>query len=117
MSWDTLLTVAAMQPVLGFISSNDAGIKDMLVDICGPILGGLSPFMFTVFVILVCCFLTNFLNNAACCLMFFPLIMIYAPQLGLNPIGLVTVLIIVSHVDVYKRQKQYTGWHYRDSTL
>ena len=98
LSWDTLLTVAAMQPVLGFISADQAGIKAMLADICGPIVATLSPVMFVMFIVIICGLLTNFLNNAACCLMFFPLIMIYAPELGLNPIALVAVLIVVSHI-------------------
>lgn len=98
MSWDTLLSVAAMQPVLGFISSDDAGIKAMLSDVLGPIVGGLSPFLFAMVCVIICGFLTNFLNNAACCLMFFPVIMIYAPELGLNAIGLVVLMIIISHV-------------------
>ena len=97
MSWDTLLTVAAMQPVLGFVSSEDSGISAMLEDLCGPIVAELSPLLFTVVICVICGFLTNFLNNAACCLMFFPLIMIYAPELGLSAVGLVVLLIIISH--------------------
>ena len=89
MSWDTLLTVASMQPVLAFISADEAGIKAMLSDVCGPIIANLSPLMFVLFVIVICGLLTNILNNAACCLMFFPIVMIYAPQLGLSAIGMV----------------------------
>ncbi len=98
LSWDTLLTVAAMQPVLAFISADESGIKAMLSDICGPILTGLSPIVFSMMIIIICGFLTNFLNNAACCLMFFPLIAIYAPQMNLSAIGLASILIIMSHV-------------------
>ncbi len=98
LSWDTLLTVAAMQPVLGFISADESGIKAMLSDLCGPLVAHLSPFVFCLFIIVVCGLLTNVLNNAACCLMFFPLVMIYAPQLGISTIGVVSVLIIMSHV-------------------
>lgn len=98
MSWDTLLTVASMQPVLAFISADEAGIKAMLSDVCGPIIANLSPLMFVLFVIVICGLLTNILNNAACCLMFFPIVMIYAPQLGLSAIGMVFSLIIISHV-------------------
>lgn len=98
MSWDTLLTVAAMQPVLAFISADESGIKAMLSDLCGPIVAQLSPLMFCLFIIVICGLLTNVLNNAACCLMFFPLVMIYAPELGISAIGLVSVLIIMSHV-------------------
>lgn len=98
MSWDTLLTVAAMQPVLAFISNDESGIKAMLSDICGPLVAQLSPFTFCLFIIAVCTVLTNVLNNAACCLMFFPLVTIYAPELGISTIGLVSALIIMSHV-------------------
>lgn len=97
MSWDTLLTVAAMQPVLGFVSAEESGISAMLEDLCGPIVAELSPLLFTVVICVICGFLTNFLNNSACCLMFFPLIMIYAPELGLSAIGLVVLMIIISH--------------------
>ena len=98
MSWDTLLTVAAMQPVLGFISADEAGVKAMFSDVFGPIVAGLSPLAFYMFIIIICGLLTNVFNNAACCLMFFPLVMIYAPDLGISAVGLVVNLIIMSHV-------------------
>ena len=87
-----------MQPVLAFISADESGIKAMLSDVCGPIVAQLSPLVFCLFIIVICGLLTNVLNNAACCLMFFPLVMIYAPELGISAIGLVSALIIMSHV-------------------
>lgn len=96
--WDVILCVASMNPAMGFLSSDEAGIKEMLSAVCGPFISGLSPLAFVLMVIIICGVLTNFLNNQACCLMFYPIIMIYAPQLGINAVALVCAMIIISHV-------------------
>ena len=97
-SWDIIFTVAVMQPVLGYLSSDDAGVSTMVSEICGPLATLLTPFTFVVFVLIVCGILTNVLNNQACCLIFYPILMVYAPQLGFSAVGLVSALIIVSHI-------------------
>ena len=98
MSWDILLTVASTQPLLAFVSSDDAGVKAMLSSLLEPIVSHLSPLVFVLFIMIICAVLTNFLNNMPVCLMFYPIVMLYAPSLGLSVTGLISMLIIVSHL-------------------
>lgn len=97
-SWDIILTVAVMQPVLGYLSSTDAGVSTMVAEFCEPLVSLLTPFTFVIAVLIVCGLLTNVLNNQACCLIFYPILMVYASQLGFSAIGLVSALIIISHI-------------------
>ena len=98
MSWDILLTVASTQPLLAFVSSDDAGVKAMLSSLLEPIVSHLSPLVFVLFIMIICAVLTNFLNNMPVCLMLYPIVMLYAPSLGLSVTGLISMLIIVSHL-------------------
>lgn len=97
-SWGILMCLASCMPVVSNLTNDETGIAPSLLTIFDPLLGSLNATVFTIVLLVLIVVITNFLNNVPVALMFLPIIMSYAPTLGLDPTSLVVTLIFASHM-------------------
>lgn len=92
--WDTIFLTAAMLPFTVALNVEATGINAFLVQKFSMLFNGLSPIMFIILVIGVSLILTQFMNNAVCGGILFPIIYPFSVAMDINPI-IVTILMIV----------------------
>lgn len=93
MQWDSIFLTAAMLPFADALNAESTGINTFLVERFGLIFNGVSPELFIFLVLVIAIVATQFMNNAICGGIMFPIIYPFALAIGVNP-GLVTVLMI-----------------------
>ncbi len=91
--WNMMFMVAAAITMGSAISSPEAGFNATFISAFMPILSGMSPYMFTLVIIVVTLILTNLINNAVTGAIMVPLMYSFSTAVGANPL-LITALII-----------------------
>lgn len=92
MNWNLILMFATVAPLSAAVSNADSGILTYVSQLLSGILGNMSPYMFTLLILLLASILTQFCNNVAIVLMVMPLMLTFATQLGANPLVLTTLV-------------------------
>ena len=91
------MCLAACLPIASNLTNEETGISDTIIALMNPVLGDLSPVLFTVIIILISILLTNVLNNVPCALMLIPIVASYAPVLGFDAAPVVIIIIFAVH--------------------
>lgn len=81
-NWGVYFLVAAAVYAANSLSKPETGINQFLLQNLDPILGGRSPFMFALMMLVVALILTNFANNAAMAVLLMPVIVAFAGQMN-----------------------------------
>ena len=98
--WNVFLITAFSIPLMTLLTNSETGIMPSLMTVLMPILGGHSPMIFVVVVLIVSVLLTNCLNNMVVIMIMIPILCGYALEMGLNPALLITMLIITGYLAV-----------------
>lgn len=91
--WSMVCLLASVGPIGTALMHADAGITKMVLSVMRPIFAGQSPMMIYILVSVICCVLTQFLNNTVLLVALTPLMCQLAQSLGANPV-IVAVLMI-----------------------
>lgn len=91
--WTLLLNMGVVGLFTGALGSADVGITATISDACGY-MADLPPAVFVLAVIVIPCFLTQFLNNLALCTIFIPVACSLAVQAGLNAAAIYYTMFI-----------------------
>lgn len=90
--WPMLLMIGALNIICGSLSSDQVGIVAALQQVLEPIVGGMSPFAFFVFFVIVCYVLTNILDGAVVAYIAIPIMYVVSPMVGLTATGMMAVM-------------------------
>lgn len=90
--WPMLLMIGALNAICGSLSSDAIGIVAALQQVLEPIVGGMSPFAFFVFFIIVCYVLTNIFDGAVVAYVAIPIMYVVSPMVGLTATGMMAVM-------------------------
>ncbi len=93
MQWDSIYLTAAMLPFANALNAESTGINSFLIEKFNILFSGISPALFIILVILIAISATQFMNNAICGGIMFPIIYPFALAINLDP-GMITVLMI-----------------------
>ena len=79
-SWDVVFLVAAAIYVCNAVSNDVTGIKQFLVQILQPLLGGKPDIVFVLILLAFALITTNFANNAGMAVILMPIVLAFADQ-------------------------------------
>ena len=93
MQWDSIYLTAAMLPFANALNAEATGINSFLIEKFNILFSGISPFLFIFLVIIIAMIATQFMNNAICGGIMFPIIYPFAVAINVDA-GMITVLMI-----------------------
>ena len=91
--WKAVFVSAGAIQVASAISDSDCRIVEYLGGLMGPILGGVSGYLFVLAAIVASILLTNIANNIAVGMLMIPLILSLAEPMGLN-VNLIGMIVV-----------------------
>lgn len=91
--WPMVCLLAAVGPIGNALMHSEAGITKMVLSMMQPVFAGQSPIMIYMLVCIICCLLTQFMNNTVLLVALTPLMCQLAAAFGANPV-IVAVLMI-----------------------
>ena len=95
MQWDVIFLTSVVMPLASAITSEDAGITDLMLKVFTPIFEGRSAISFMAIAVLTAVILTNFANNQVVGAILLPVFYPFALLLGVSPM-VITVLLVFS---------------------
>ena len=90
--WPMLLMIGALNIICGSLSADSIGIVAALQQVLEPLVGGMSPFAFFAFFVIVCYLLTNVLDGAVVAYISIPIMYVVSPMVGLTATGMMAVM-------------------------
>ena len=89
-NWGTIFMVAAAVYGAGTLSNASTGVKDFIVQVLNPVLGGCNEMVFVILMFTVALVLTNVANNAGMALILLPVAAAFTEQTGIPmlPVGI-----------------------------
>ena len=89
-NWGTIFMVAAAVYGAGTLTAESTGVKQLIIDLLNPILGGCSEMVFVSLMFACALLLTSFANNAGIGLVLLPVAAAFCEQMGIPflPVGL-----------------------------
>lgn len=94
-NWNVYCLIVVVTVISGLITADTTGIKDFLVKILNPILGGKGIFMFAFLTLLLAVVVTNFANNAVVGTILAPVIYVFSEQMHFDPVPLTVVMTMI----------------------
>lgn len=91
--WSMVVLLAAVGPLGSALMNSETGITRAVLGLMKPIFAGQSPMMIYILVVLICCILTQVMNNTVLLVALTPLMCQLAAAFGANPV-IVAVLMI-----------------------
>ena len=99
-SWDAIFMTAFILPISNFMTAEGTGIKEGLSMLLAP-LTHFSPIIFIVLVMLFAGVVTNIANNVVLAIVILPVVVTFAGQMGLAPLGVACILFIVTQLALF----------------
>lgn len=91
--WPMVCLLASVGPMGTALMHSEAGITKMVLGLMKPIFAGQSPMMIYILVCIICCVLTQFMNNTVLLVAMTPLMCQLAQAFGANPVIVVVLMI------------------------
>lgn len=91
-NWSVYALILVVLYIATLLTSDDTGIKNLIVYVLGPILGGKGVFVFSALVLIIAVLLTNVANNAVIGAIMAPVIYAFSVEMGFNPVPVVVVM-------------------------
>ncbi len=82
--WEAVALMAVIFSFSPLITAEGTGVSQWLMNIVNPLLGGHSPYVFTLIIFFITLLLTNIANNTVVMVLMITIINVYAPQMTLN---------------------------------
>ena len=98
--WDAVFMIVVIMLLSPILSNQETGINSFIIQLLMPVLGGHTPFVFTMIFCGMLFLLTNFFNNMIMGFLFMNIIAAFYDPLGLNPWALVALLCIAMHLAI-----------------
>ena len=98
--WPIVFMFAAIMPLAGALVHPDAGIREMMVIVFEPVLGGQSAAGFSAIVLVVTLVVTQLANNVIVGSLVMPILYLFGTPLGLNLAAMATCIIFVIHLSM-----------------
>lgn len=95
--WEPVLLTAYIMVIGTYMNAPEAGISTSLRMLISP-LSGLSPFAFIFIALGVGAILTNFATNLIIIIIIMPVVVQYAMQIGMAPLGVLCLLFMSCHI-------------------
>ena len=95
--WEVYLFVVAAMAITGALTNEATGILDMLVTVLGPILGGHSPIMLFIIMLLIAIFATSFASSLVIGVAFMPIIVVFGVEAGANLPAMAATTVLLLH--------------------
>ncbi len=95
--WDTWFMCAIVMALSGMLTAADTGISAFCVQMLTPLLGGVSPYMFVVVLVLFAVAMTNVCNNIVVTLCIIPVIISMSGIVGIGVEPVVILVILAAH--------------------
>lgn len=92
----SLLFVGTVTVLGSAVSSSTTGINVWLGNLVGPLVSGMSPFVLVAVALFGCIFLTNFISNTVCMLLFYGIVVPVLTAMGAPTAGVIILLVIAS---------------------
>lgn len=96
MQWGLLLNMGVVGVFTISLGSEELGITDSIANACG-ILSNLPPVLFVIVILVLSCFLTQFLNNLALATIFIPVACTMAMEMDLNATAIFYAYLIAGN--------------------
>lgn len=90
--WPMLVMIACINAVCGGLSTDEVGIVAFLQQALEPIVGGMSPFVFFVLLVVIAYVLTNIFDGAVVAYITIPIMYALAPTVGLTATALMACM-------------------------
>ena len=95
--WDTWIMCAMVMSISGMLTAPDTGISAFCVKLLTPLLGSVSPYMFTVIIVAFSLIMTNICNNIVVTLCVMPVIISMSPVLNVPVEPTIILVILAAH--------------------
>ena len=98
-NWGIYFMIAAAVYGANSLSNDATGVKQFLLQVLQPILGGRSEMVFVAIMFTVALIITNFANNAAMAVVLMPVILAFCEQMQIHPMPVamgVTMMVFVA---------------------
>lgn len=97
-AWEMVIMVGFISQLATFISSDDCGIKSSLAEFISPLALGHGTLFFTIMVLFLCMFVTNFMNNGPIAIIMMSVAVSMADSIGANLMALCVGCILFSQL-------------------
>ena len=91
--WNVVIMFTAVLPIAASFGSPETGITTLLVNLLSPVLGNVSPLMFSILTIFFALTITQFTNNMVCAIVLVPIIHSFSVAIGINAAILAVLLV------------------------
>ncbi len=98
--WDIYFLICMAMTISVALTDPATGIAPFLTSALGPVLGGKSPFIYTVAVLCIAVSLGQFANNVVMGVLLMPIVYAFSLENGANPAVSATVLIFAIHIAI-----------------
>lgn len=96
-AWDIYFLVVMVMPISAALTADATGIKDLLIQMFQPILGGHSADVFSAIILTVSILITNVANNGVMGVLLMPILYSFGVESGINLSALATAMIFMLH--------------------
>ena len=91
LSWEMIFMFATVAPLSAAINNPDCGILAFVGQSIGGVLGGMSPYVFIVALIVIASIITQFANNAVIMMVIGPIMFSFGDIVGADPLVLTVI--------------------------
>ena len=98
--WDVYFLVCMAMVISDALTSPATGIGPFLTESLSPVLGGQSPFVFILIIVVASVIITQFANNAVMGVLLMPIVSAFSLQNNVNPAATATVMAFALHVAI-----------------
>lgn len=93
-NWDMYIMMAFIMPFASILTNDNTGVKQTVINLLTPLLGGRTPFIFLGLSLLLATLLTNIANNMVVGAVFAILIYTKGSGMGIETLPAIVVLIV-----------------------
>lgn len=95
--WDIIIILSLILPLSNMLMTDDAGIKQWMIQFLSPMVSGTNVIVFIALVLLLPALCTNFASNTVIAVIFCQLIVSMAPMVGVNAVPLIIAMLSLAH--------------------
>ena len=99
-NWDVYIMVCVALAVSGAFMNPATGVREMMIEIFRPVLGGHEPGMLATILLLIGTFITNFASSMIIGIIYMPVIVEFGVLAGANITAIASVVILLLHYSI-----------------
>ena len=99
-NWEVYIFVVASMAISGALTNEATGILEMLIIVFEPVLGGHSPIMLFIVILLIAIFITSFASSMVIGIAFMPVLITFGAEAGANLPAMAATTILLLHYSI-----------------